>query len=251
MPKLNNKIALVTGAADGIGAAIVAAFVDAGAHVYATDIDADGLRNKMAKYGDSVTSLRLDVCDETEWRRVIDEIDAAQGGLDILVNNAGGAGVGTIEDTDLDYYRQSIKLNLNSVFVGTQLALPLLKKMQGNIVNISSIHGLKAAPHAACYTAAKGGVTMLTKSVALHCAQQGYRVRCNSVHPGYIRTTQVEKWISEQPDPQALEAQLISMHPIGDLGEPADIANAVVFVASDDAKFMTGSEVVVDGGFSL
>jgi len=126
-----------------------------------------------------------------------------------------------------------------------------MKGRGGSIINISSIHGIKAAAHAVAYTAAKGGVRLLTKSVALHCAQNGYKVRCNSVHPGYILTTQMNKWVDEQEDSAALMAELVSKHPIGFLGAPEDIAKGILYLASDDSRFVTGSELVIDGGFSL
>ncbi len=126
-----------------------------------------------------------------------------------------------------------------------------MKQGSGSIVNVSSIHGLRAAPHAAAYTAAKGAVTMLTKSIALHCAQHGYNIRCNSIHPGYILTTQMQDWVDRQDDPEAMMAGLVAQHPIGFLGLPEDIGAGILFLASDDSRFMTGTELVMDGGFTL
>ena len=251
MGKLDNRIALVTGAAEGLGAAIAGELAAAGATVVITDINEEGLRSRAELIGSGVVPMLLDARDENAWKSVIDQIARRFGRLDILVNNAGGAGGGTIEDTALDFYRNTMALNVDSVFIGSKLAIELLKKSAGNIVNISSVHGIRAAGHATAYTAAKGAVTMLTKAIALHCAQQGYRIRCNSVHPGYILTTQTRKWIEEQPNAEELLHALGHVHPIGFMGDPVDVAKGVLYLASDDARFVTGSELVIDGGFCL
>ncbi|MFA5628492.1 MAG: glucose 1-dehydrogenase [Thiohalomonadaceae bacterium] len=251
MSKLAGKVALVTGAADGIGAAAAETLAREGAAVVITDINLEGAQALADKIGGSAVALRHDVCDEQAWRKVMEEVKSRFGHLDILVNNAGGSGSGTVEDTTPGKFSDVIRLNLESVYIGCQLAVELMKGRGGSIINISSIHGIKAAAHAVAYTAAKGGVRLLTKSVALHCAQNGYKVRCNSVHPGYILTTQMNKWVDEQEDSAALMAELVSKHPIGFLGAPEDIAKGILYLASDDSRFVTGSELVIDGGFSL
>lgn len=250
-PRLANKIALITGAADGIGAAVAEALAAEGARVVVTDIDAEGAARTADRIGANALGLGLDVCDESAWRNVLEATRKQFGGLHILVNNAGGAGAGNIEQLSTADFRTAVQFNLDSVFTGCKLALDLLREGGGSIVNISSVHGLRAASYATAYSAAKGGVTLLTKSVALHCAEQGYPVRCNSVHPGYILTTQMQKWVDEADDSEAAMTQLVSRHPIGFLGEPADIAHGVVYLASDEARFVTGSELVIDGGFCL
>jgi len=251
MGRMNGRVALVTGAADGLGLAICEELAGEGATVVATDINVAGVEALATKLGNNSVGLNLDVRSEASWDSVIAEINARFGSIHTLVNNAGGQGAGTIESTDIDFYRNCMALNTDSTFIGIQKVLPLMKNDGGSIVNISSIHGIRAAAHAAAYSAAKGAVRLLTKSVALHCAQSGYKIRCNSVHPGYIGTTQVLKWVSESEDPDALMADLVSRHPVGHLGTPTDIAKGVLYLASDDSSFMTGSELVLDGGFCL
>lgn len=251
MKKLDGKIALITGAADGIGAAAAQALAAQGATVVATDINLDAASRLAATLGNNSIALALNVCEESAWQNVLNTVMERFDKLDILVNNAGGAGAGSIEDISIDDYRRAMVLNIDSVFIGCKLAIEAMKGRGGNIINVSSIHGIRAAAHAASYTAAKGAVTMLTKSIALHCAQHGYGIRCNSIHPGYILTTQMCNWLESMPDPEAAQAALVAQHPIGFLGDPADIGNGILFLASDDSRFMTGSELVMDGGFTL
>ena len=251
MQKLAGKVALITGAADGIGAAAARELHREGATVVVTDINLEGADAVASSLGERALALHLDVCDDGAWRKVLDQVTDRPGGLDILVNNAGGAGAGTIEDITFDDYRRAMTLNADSVFIGAKLAIEKMKASGGNIINVSSIHGIRAAAHAASYTAAKGAVRLLTKSIALHCAQHGYGIRCNSIHPGYILTTQMQDWVDSAEDPEAAMAQLVAQHPIGFLGTPEDIARGIVFLASDDSRFMTGSELVMDGGFTL
>ncbi len=251
MAKLDNRVALVTGGADGIGAATCRTLINEGATVIVADIDLARAEQLAGSLGAKAHAELLDVRDEEAWGAVLGRLVAAHGGLDILVNNAGGRGAGSIEDISVDEFRESIRLNLDSVFIGCKLAMGSMKERGGSIVNVASIHGIRAAAHAASYTAGKGGVRMLTKAIALHCAQHGYNIRCNSIHPGYILTTQMQEWVDHHTDPQAMMAELVKMHPIGFLGEPEDVANGILFLASDDSRFVTGTEMVMDGGFAL
>ena len=252
MSKLNNKIVLVTGAADGIGAAAANVLAAAGATVIVTDINLEGAQNVAQSIGSNAVAMALNVCDENAWQIVLDDIVTKYGKLDVLVNNAGGAGAGNIEEISIDDYRNSMTLNIDSVFIGSKLAIEKMKLSGGgNIINVSSIHGIRAAAHAASYSAAKGAVRLLTKSIALHCAQNTYNIRCNSIHPGYILTTQMVDWVNKAEDPDAVMADLVSKHPIGFLGQPEDIGNGILFLAADDSRFMTGQELVMDGGFTL
>ena len=182
---------------------------------------------------------------------------AEYGKLDVLVNNAGisGAGLGVFEDQSFENWRKVLSINLDGVFLGTQRAVIAMKDSGGgSIVNISSVMGLVGGAGAA-YNASKGGVRLLTKSVAVHCGTMGYNIRVNSVHPGYIWTPMVSGIVDVAP-PEAnltedgLKAMLIEKHPIGRLGVPEDIARGVLFLASDDSAFMTGSELVIDGGYT-
>ncbi len=250
MKKLENKVALVTGAADGIGAATAELLAAEGASVVVTDIDLPGARRIAEKAGNRSLALHLDVCQEQEWASVMATVQEEFGRLDVLVNNAGGSGAGTIESTSVDDFRHIMRLNSDSVFIGCQLAVQAMKESGGSIINVSSIHGIKAASYATGYSTAKGAVRLLTKAVALHCGENGYKVRCNSVHPGYILTTQMRKWLDEQENTDEAMAALVSKHPIGFLGEPGDVANGILYLACDDSRFVTGSELIIDGGFS-
>lgn len=252
MNRLNDKIVLVTGAADGIGAAAGRELAAAGATLILTDINLEGVQQVARSIGPKAVAMELNVCDPGAWQKVLDDVVSEHGKLDVLVNNAGGAGAGTIEDISIDDYRNAMTLNIDSVFIGSKLAIEKMKTSGGgNIINVSSIHGIRAAAHAASYSAAKGAVRLLTKSVALHCAEKGYNIRCNSIHPGYILTTQMIDWVNKAEDPGAVMADLVSKHPIGFLGQPEDIGKGIVFLASDDSRFMTGQELVMDGGFTL
>lgn len=251
MSKLQGKVALVTGGADGIGEAACRALAAEGATVVVSDINLAGAEKVAGDIGNGAWACELNVCDEAAWQAALDDIIGRSGQLDILVNNAGGSGAGNVEEISFDDFRNAMRLNLDSVFIGSKLAIELMKARGGNIINVSSIHGIRAAAHAASYTAAKGAVRLLTKSIALHCAQHGYGIRSNSIHPGYILTTQMKDWAASQDDPDAMMADLVAQHPIGFLGDPDDIGAGIVFLASDDSRFMTGSELVMDGGFCL
>ncbi len=250
MGRVSGKIALVTGAADGIGAASSRLLAAEGTTVVVTDINTDGavaLADEVGGLG-----LELDAGSEADWIRAIETVKDRYGRLDILVNNAGvGSGIGDIEHQTLDDYREVMRVCVDSTFIGSKLAVELMKESGGSIINISSIHGIKAAPHEAAYSAAKGAVRLLTKSVALYCARSGYPIRANSIHPGYILTTILKEWMERSGNTTDIMAQLLDQHPIGFLGEPEDIAKGVLYLASDDSRFMTGSELVIDGGFSL
>ena len=250
MNKVKDRIALVTAAADGIGASTASLLAEEGAVVVVTDINGEG----AVKLADDIGGIGLehDAGSEADWNRVIGEVTDRYGRLDILVNNAGiGAGIGDIEHQTLDDYRAVMRVCLDSVFIGSKLAIELMKRDGGAIVNVSSVHGIRAAAHEAAYSAGKGAVRLLTKSIALYCAQSGYRIRANSVHPGYILTTMMKEWMERSGNSADIMAGLVQQHPIGFLGEPRDVANGILYLASDDARFVTGSELVIDGGFML
>ena len=251
MGLLDTKIALVTGGADGIGAATARRLAAEGATVVVTDIDGAGASALATEIGG--LGLQHDAGSEADWQRVIAEVRERYGRLDVLVNNAGvgGGGAGDIEGQPLADFHKVMRVCVDSTFIGCQLAIALMKQHGGAIINISSVHGIRAAGYETAYSTAKGAVRLLTKSVAQHCATAGYRIRVNSVHPGYVLTRQVQKWIDAQPDPRAVMDGLLAHHPIGYLGTPEDIANGILFLASDQAKFVTGSELVMDGGYLL
>ncbi len=247
-----SPVALVTGAASGLGAAIALRLVDAGIRVVASDIDAANGVALEEKLG--CRFVPHDVSSEADWANVMNIVRQHYGRLDILVNNilvnnAGITLVGSIEDLDLAALRRSLEVDLVSVFLGCKAAIPLMKAATGGaIVNISSVAGLRAASNLVAYNAAKAGMTLMSKSIALHCAKQGYGIRCNTVHPGVIRTDMLDKVMSQMDDPSEVMASFVALHPLGHIGEPDDVAEMVLFLATAASKFVTGAEFVVDGG---
>ncbi|OWR31894.1 3-beta hydroxysteroid dehydrogenase [Saccharibacillus sp. O23] len=244
MNRLQGKTALITGGASGIGLASGIRFAQEGANVVLTDIS-DAHKNEALSQieaaGGKAIFLRHDVTLEEDWQRVFREAEEAFGQVDVVLNNAGIGLRGNVEETSYDDWKKVIDVNLNGVFLGTKYGVIHLKKSGGSIINVSSIEGLIGDPGIAAYNASKGGVRILTKSAALHAAQ--YKIRVNSIHPGYIKTPMIGS------DPEAMK-YLTSLHPIGHLGEPEDVANMALFLASEESKFSTGSEFVVDGGYT-
>lgn len=260
MNRVDDKVAIVTGGGSGIGAATSKLLSAAGARVVVTDVNAKAageVAKEILEAGGESLALHHDATDEAQWDDVIDKTLAEYGKLDVLVNNAGisGAGMGPFEEVSFDNWRKVLSINLDAVFIGTQRAVLAMKDSGGgSIVNISSVMGIVGGAGAA-YNASKGGVRLLTKSVAVHCGTMGYNVRVNSVHPGYIWTPMISSIIDVAPPEEnitedGLRAMLLEKHPIGRLGVPEDIARGVLFLASDDSGFMTGSELVIDGGYT-
>jgi meso-butanediol dehydrogenase/(S,S)-butanediol dehydrogenase/diacetyl reductase len=248
--RLDGKIALITGAASGIGWATTELFATEGAVVILADRDAA----KLAQRADTLSKrdarhrvVMLDVTSEVEWMRIMQEIEREFGRLDVLVNNAGIGYFRSIVETTFEEWRNILSVNLDSVFLGTKHGLPLLARSgQGSIINVSSIRGLVAGPNVAAYSASKAGVRLFTKSTAIECAAAGNGVRANSVHPGVIETPMSAQALE---DPAKL-AKSVERIPVGRLGRAAEIAAAVVFLASDESSYMTGSEVTIDGGYT-
>jgi NAD(P)-dependent dehydrogenase (short-subunit alcohol dehydrogenase family) len=253
--RVAGKTALVTGAAQGLGAASAVALAREGAKVLLTDINEAGAANVAdainKKFGAGVASaMRQDVADEADWIAAITSARKRLGGLSVLVNNAGIAILGSVEDLSLEDWRRGMSVNVDSVFLGTKHALPLMRESQpGSIINISSISGLIAGHNLANYNASKAAVWLLTKSVALHCARRGWNIRCNSIHPSFVRTPILKAMIGNRDEAEMM-GKLARQVPLGRLGEPDDVANAVVYLASDESGFMTGAEVKLDGGIS-
>ena len=252
MGKLAGKVALVTGGARGLGEAICRRMAEEGAHVVATDILSElgeALVADLISQGSSAIFLEHDVTDEARWEAVVSEAVAKFGHLDILVNNAGIGEIGTIEDTSFEDWRRTMAVNLDGVFLGLRSAVKAMKGHGGgSIINISSIEGIVGNRLVAAYNASKGGVRILSKSAALHCAESGYGIRVNSVHPGFVPTTMVANAAADAPPGFSEEA--LRDTPLGRFGAPEEIANTVLFLASDEASFVTGAELVVDGGFT-
>ena len=252
--RLINKVAVVTGGALGIGESCCRLLASEGARVVCTDIketEGRSVVERIEKEGGAALFINHDVASEEDWKRVISETTKAYGKLDVLVNNA-GIGLSAPADTEtLPQWRRLMSVNLDGVFLGTKYAIPaMVKTGGGSIINISSIEGLIGDPNLAAYNASKGGVRLFTKSAALRCAKAGFNVRVNSVHPGYIWTPMVANYVNATPDPAAARKALEALHPVGHLGEPEDVAYGVLYLASDEAKFITGAELVIDGGYT-
>lgn len=249
--RLAGKTALITGGASGIGRAIAEIFIEQGATVLIADIDA--ARGDAVAAEIAATFALLDVRDEDAWQRVTTDILDSHGRLDVLVNNAGtGGSGGSIEDASVDDWDRVMDINAKGVFLGCKYGVSAMKANAapagGSIVNMSSIAGLVGAPAIPVYSASKGAVRLLTKSVALHCAKKGYGIRCNSVHPSYTDTPMVDRMVDGHHNPERLRQAIEAAAPLGRIGVPADVAGAVLYLASDDSAFVTGSELTVDGG---
>lgn len=248
---LENKVALVTGAARGIGAQICRAFARQGASIVATDIDevaGEKLVSELRGEGINAIFLQQDVTNEQRWDEIADTCEKYFGCFNILVNNAGVAIGGTIEDLSFENWRETIAINLDSVFLGNRLGVRRMKKNGGSIINISSIEGIVGNQFVPAYNASKGGVRLLTKSAAIYCARSGYPIRVNSLHPGYVGTAMVIDAMKQLPP--EVGAQTLARIPMGRFGEVSEIANAAVFLASELSIYMNGSELVIDGGFT-
>jgi len=254
MGRVAGKMAIVTGAASGLGAAAAKLLAAEGARVALADINQAGAQAVAeeinANHPDAARAYPLDVSSETQWKECLEQAVTFLGGLNILVNNAGIGGAKSVEEETFADWKRIHEVDLDSVFLGCKYALPLMKAhAPGSIVNISSISGLIAGHNMAAYNSAKAGVWMLTKSVALHCARQDYNIRCNSVHPTFIKTPILNRF-KERFGEEAAYAKLSKQVPLKRLGEPDDVAYAVLYLASDESGFITGAELKIDGGIS-
>lgn len=262
--RLDGKVAIVTGAARGLGAEIAHALADGGAAVLVTDVlEAEGIATvrSLEKLGARAAFQMLDVTVESQWAAAVEAAIGLFGSLDVMVNNAGIERVMTIAEMPVEDFRRVFDINVTGVFLGCQHAIRAMRPggasgRGGAIVNMCSVAGLAGGTAMGAYSASKGAVRLLTKSVGIECGQLGYGIRCNSVHPGLVKTDMGASFmqgyvdIGLATDLQAVQARLDAAHPIGHLGKPTDIAAAVRYLCCDVSRFMTGSEFVVDGGYS-
>ena len=255
MKRMAGKVALVTGAARGIGEAIARAFAEQGAFVYLSDINDELGQRVAAELGAAGDYLHLDVREEADWERAVDRVIGQHGQLDVLVNNAGITGFEEglrphdPEHADLEDWRAVHRTNLDGVFLGCKYAIRAMRaKGCGSIINISSRSGLVGIPGAAAYASSKAAIRNHTKTVALYCAEQGLTIRCNSIHPAAVLTPMWEPMLGEGDERELRMAEFVSDTPLRRFGRPEEVAAVAVLLASDEASYMTGSELNIDGG---
>jgi NAD(P)-dependent dehydrogenase (short-subunit alcohol dehydrogenase family) len=261
--RLDGKVALVTGSTRGLGAMCAELMANVGAKVMVTGrVESDGLAvvEKIQSAGGQAAFRRLEVTSEDDWQAVIAATIGTLGGLDVIVNNAGVELFKPLLETSLEDFRNVMTINVDGVFLGTKLGVAAMRPggaagAGGSIINMSSVAGLIGFPLETAYCASKGAVRLLTKAAALECAKAGLGVRINSVHPGVVKTPMLAHSLQPLIDagvgssPEEVSAYVTSLHPIGRLGEPMDIATGILFLASEASSWMTGSEIVIDGGF--
>ena len=253
--RVAGKKAFITGAAQGLGAAFARKLASEGAVVTLADINEEGARGVAAEIDAAVGpgaafAVRLDVTQEPAWSSALETADRAMGGISVLVNNAGLSRGGDIENCSLEDWKVTMSVNVDSVFLGAKHAIPYLRRNQpGSIINISSIAGLIANHNGPAYNASKAAVWLLSKNIALYCARLGLDVRSNSIHPAFIDTPILEPF-RQQFGREKADAKFARQVPLGRIGQPDEIADAVLYLASDESRFMTASELKLDGGIS-
>jgi len=251
MGRLDQKVTVITGGGSGLGKGIAQRCIEEGATTIITDINESGA-SVAAELG--AEFFPQDTSDESNWASIIDEVASRHGRLDILVNNAGIFSSCPVDETPLEEWQRVLDVNLTGVFLGCKYGVRQMKNnpggASGSIINLSSVVGLRGQRGGASYSASKGGVRLLTKTVALENAPLG--IRCNSIHPGIIDTPIMDPMFNAAPDREALRAQIEQSLPIGYMGDPArDIGNMAVYLGSDESIYITGAEMVVDGGMTI
>ena len=251
MSGVSNKVALISGGASGIGRAVCSTLAKRGATVVVTDINQEGAEFTANSIGKGAVFKQLDVTCESQWQAVVDETVERFGKLNVLVNCAGIGFSGVFEETLLEDWNRIIAVNLTGLFLGCKhgvIGMQASGVISGSIINLSSIAGVVGGGDIAAYSATKGGVTTLTKSIALSCAERGLNIRCNSIHPTYVDSEMLDPIAELYPDRDAMRKAMSENIPLGRMATPQDIANVVLFLASDESAMMTGSTVMVDGG---
>ncbi|MGE0045721.1 MAG: SDR family oxidoreductase [Hyphomonadaceae bacterium] len=253
--RVAGKKAFISGGAQGLGEAMAKRLAEEGAKVTVADINVEGAERVAKEINDAhgagaAFAFALDVTQEDQWIKALEAANKAMGGISVLVNNAGISRGGNIEELSFENWKLVMSVNVDSVFLGTKYALKYMRDNQpGSIINVSSIAGLIAAHNSPVYNASKAGVWLLSKGIALHCAKQKLNIRSNSIHPTFIDTPILNP-MRQMFGKEEAEAKLARQIPLGRIGEPADIANAVLYLASDESKFVTGAEIKIDGGIS-
>jgi 3(or 17)beta-hydroxysteroid dehydrogenase len=243
MNRVQGKVCIVTGAASGVGREDALLLAREGAKVVLTDLNEEAGRAVAAEIGADALFIRQDIASEADWQQVIKTTLERFGRLDVLVNNAAILALGSIEDTSLELWQKVQKINTEGYFLGCKYAIAAMKESGGGaIVNMSSVAALGGMPMFCAYSASKGAVAAMTRSIALHCKQQGYRIRVNSVHPDGINTPMTQALAGGQPIPQ----EVLDADPMNRMCAPQDIANVVLFLASDESRFINGAEIRVD-----
>lgn len=254
--RVQGKVCVITGGARGLGLAAAERLLQEGAKVLLTDLDTaagEAEATRLSSAGHAVAFVQQDVTDEVQWPRVLQAAISRWGRVDVLVNNAGIASMGDIESISYASWKKTIAINLDAVFLGTQAAIAVMKGQgSGSIINIASIEGLVGEPMIPAYNASKGGVRIFTRSAAIHCARKGYGIRINNICPGFAATQMVAGALASlTPEhAQAFAGGTLQRIPLGRFAEPVEIAQAVLFLASDESSYMTGSDLVVDGGMT-
>ena len=243
MQRVEGKVCIITGAASGIGREDALLLAREGAKVVLTDLNEEAGRQAAAQIGANALFIRHDIASESDWQHVVKTTVEHFGRLDVLVNNAAILALGSIEDTTLELWQKVQKINGDGYFLGCKYAIQAMKETGGgSIINMSSVAALGAMPMFCAYSASKGAVAAMTRSIALHCKQQGYRIRCNSVHPDGVNTPMTQALAGGQPIPQ----QALDQDPMNRMAAPRDIANVVLFLATDESRFVNGAEIRVD-----
>lgn len=255
MGRVSGKKVVITGGAQGLGACFGRMLADEGAKIFLTDINGEGAAQTAAEinktHDGAASSIKHDVTKREDWEIALKAASEAMGGIDTLINNAGIGTFGSIESETEENWRRTQAIDVDSIFTGTQLAMPYLKAAQpGSIINISSIAGMIADGNMIAYNTAKAAVWMMSKSIALHCARSGYDIRCNSVHPVFTRTPIIDPLIAMGGGGEDGEKRLVQQIPWKRLAEPEDVGYCILYLASNESRYITAAEFKIDGGIT-